>query len=43
VTGAIRLNDEALLFAEEVDNERTEWLLPAKLRPLELAAAKPAP
>jgi hypothetical protein len=43
VTSAIRFDDESLLFAEEVDNERAERLLPTELRAFELAAAKPSP
>ena len=39
VTGAIRFDDEPLVFAEEVDDERSQRLLSAKLRAIELAAA----
>lgn len=43
VSGAIGFDDEPLLFAEEVHDEGSQRLLPAKLRALELAAAQPSP
>jgi len=40
---AIRFDDEALLLAKEVHDERSERLLPAELRALEFPSTQPSP
>jgi hypothetical protein len=39
----IELDDQVMLGAAEVDNERPDWMLPAKLDAEELAITKPGP
>ena len=43
MSGAIRFDDDRLLFTEEVDDEGPERLLPTKLGALELSSTQAAP
>ena len=43
VAGAIGFDHKTRILGEEVDDEGSEWLLPAKLCALELASAQPSP
>jgi hypothetical protein len=43
VLSAVNFNNEVRFQADEIDNERRDWILTSKLEPSELAIAQPRP